>query len=81
MTFFMQLKCAFCPRWSCHARYKIGNRTYYSYIGFVRTKCPKKQDKDPIFGYFKQVNNLLSKERLNRVKSRNTDNDNGKNEE
>lgn len=43
MTFFNVIKCAFCFRWSCPNRYQIGKRTYYSYLGFVRTECPKKR--------------------------------------
>ena len=75
MNFFTQLKCALCPRWSCHARYKIGNRTYYSYLGFVSTQCPKKLEKDPFYRYTKRVNDKLTEERLKRVQSRNNDDD------
>lgn len=42
MSFLNVMKCVFCLRWSCPKRYQIGNRTYYSYLGFVRTECPKK---------------------------------------
>ena len=42
MAFFNVIKCAFCFRRSCPKRYQIGNRTYYSHLGFVRTECPKK---------------------------------------
>lgn len=74
MTFFTQLKCALCPRWSCHARYKVGNRTYYSHLGFVSTECPKKSEKTPFLRYTKQLNARLTEERLKRKQNRNTDN-------
>ena len=64
MTFFTQLKCALCPRWSCHARYKVGNRTYYSYLGFVSTQCPKKSEKNPFLQHAKRINQRLTEERL-----------------
>ena len=80
MTFFKLLKCAFCPRWSCHARYQIGNRTYYSHLGFVRTECPKKLAKNPFLQYTKQQNDRLTKERLKRVQETSFLGDDDKNE-
>lgn len=80
MTFFTQLKCALCPRWSCPARYKVGNRQYYSHLGFTSTRCPKKLEKDPFYNYTKQLNDRMTEERLKRVQNRNNTN-NGKNEE
>lgn len=80
MTFFTQLKCALCPRWSCHARYKIGDKHYYSHLGFTSTQCPKKLEKDPFYKCTKQLNDKMTEERLKKVQNRNTDNAN-KNEE
>lgn len=74
MTFFTQLKCALCPRWSCHARYQIGNRTFVSGLGFISTKCPKKLEKDPLWCYTRNLNQRLTEERLKRKQNRNTDN-------
>ncbi|MBQ8044129.1 MAG: hypothetical protein IJ272_08305 [Clostridia bacterium] len=80
MTFFTQLKCALCPRWSCPVRYKIGDKHYYSHLGFTSTQCPKKLEKDPFYKYTKQLNDKMTEERLKKVQNRNTDNAN-KNEE
>ena len=80
MTFFTQLKCALCPRWSCHARYKVGNRHYYSHLGFVSTQCPKKLGKAPFYSYLERENDKMTEERLKKSKNRDTTNNN-KNEE
>lgn len=74
MTFFTQLKCAFCPRWSCPARYKIGDRHYYSHLGFVSTQCPKKLGKVPFYSYLERENDKITEERLKEVQNRNMDN-------
>lgn len=70
MTLFKLLKCACCFRWSCPNRYKVGNRTYYSYLGFVKTECPKKLEKDPFYRYTQCVNEQCTKERLEEHKKR-----------
>ena len=79
MTFFKLLKCALCPRWSCPARYQIGNRTYYS-MGFIRTECPKKLEKDPFFKFDRQFNEELTKRQHEDLKKMMSDKDNEKNE-
>lgn len=79
MTFLKQLKCALCPRRSCHARYKIGDRHYYSHLGFTSTQCPKKLEKDPFYKYTKQLNDKVTEERLKRKQNGNAAN--SKNEE
>lgn len=79
MTFLKQLKCALCPRWSCHTRYKIGDRHYYSHLGFTSTQCPKKLEKDPFYKCTKQLNDKVTEERLKRKQNRNAANN--KNEE
>ena len=76
MTFLKLLKCAFCPRWSCHARYQIGNRTYYS-MGFIRTECPKKREKDAYTDWF---NDEITKRQHEDLKKKMSDNNNEKNE-
>ena len=80
MKFFKILKCVFCPKFSCHARYQIGNRTYYSYLGFVRTKCPKKLKNDPFLHYTKQQNDRQTMERLKRLIEHSSDSYDDKNE-
>ncbi len=46
MNFWKKLfgvfKCAFCSKKGCGVRYQLGNRSYYSHLGFVRVTCPKK---------------------------------------
>lgn len=71
MNFFTQFKCALCPRWSCHARYQIGNRTYYSGLGFVSTQCPKKIAKITFY----DGDDEIKEESLKKVRGRNNHND------
>jgi len=67
MTFLNVMKCVFCLRWSCPKRYQIGNRTYYSYLGFVRTECPKKT-KNYSFLTMDEIREKAKKEALERRK-------------
>lgn len=59
MTFLKLLKCVFCLRWSCPDRYQIGNRTYYSHLGFITTECPKKKSQKD--GYTDWINDQITK--------------------
>ncbi len=47
-SLFGVFKCAFCSKKGCGVRYQLGNRSYYSHLGFVRVTCPKKKQK---YGY------------------------------
>ena len=40
---FSVFKCAFCSKKECRVRYQLGNRSYYSHLGYVRVACPKKE--------------------------------------
>ena len=62
MTFFSIIKCAFCFRRSCPKRYQVGNRTYYSHLGFVRTECPKKLGKHSYLTMDEMKEKALKKE-------------------
>ena len=68
------IRCFFCLRRSCYARYQIGNRTYYSGFGFVSTQCPKKLGKKPSYSYLEHGNDEIKEERLKKVRSRNNHN-------
>ena len=65
MTFLNAVKCAFCFRRSCPKRYQIGNRTYYSHLGFVRTECPKKVGKDSYLTMDEIKEKALERKRAN----------------
>lgn len=59
---FGVFKCAFCSKKECRVRYQLGNRSYYSHLGFVRMTCPKKREN---FGYVPTVSEIC-----NHLKSR-----------
>ena len=80
MKLSAQIKCAICLRRSCPARYKIGSRAYYSYLGFTSIECPKKLEKEPFLRNTKQLNSRLTEQSLKSAQNCNMDN-NDKNEE
>ena len=41
------MKCAFCSKKTCKARYKAGKGMFYSGLGFVKIRCPNEPKKDP----------------------------------
>ena len=81
MKFLTILKCAFCPRWSCHARYQIGNRTYYSNLGNVSTECPKKFEKTPFYKISKNLDERIARDVINSFREKEAQKDNEEKEE
>lgn len=59
MSFWKKLlgvfKCGFCSKKECRVRYQLGNRSYYSHLGFVRATCPKKKEE---YGYVPTISEI-----------------------
>lgn len=70
MKFFNVMKCVLCLRRSCPRRYQIGNRTFYSGLGYIVIECPKKLEKDPFYQPAERYNEKFDKDRKESLKRR-----------